>query len=455
MVFTSCHLGGVVAVDTYVTAAQAPPREPHAGLAGELGAVALPPGFPFLVDADSGEVIEPALLFLTRRHLSGVSGRGRSRWVRNTALAHAHDLNDWWKFLGAASLDWDTVGRADIQAYHTAMTAAISPSTHEPLSESSMRRRVGTVLAFYNWARGEGLFVIEFQDQLSSPRRYRIDSDPLAHTRSGLMSEAGSDLLPRGSDDHDEHVRPLTARHAMAVLNELGPDTLEQMPTVPARSRLAAELALNTGMRVGEVASLRAHQILALSSPESDSARAVVGLRLTLTKGLVPRTVYLPIWLLDSLMAYIKGERAEALREAAERGLNAGAQGLFVNGISAGVYVGRDVRRETLQHEFRSAVVKCGLTSRALKTNPENGEQYIRLMPRHSYHDLRHTFAVWTYLARRQGGDSEPWKYVQARLGHKNLATTLAIYLRVVGELEQTASDHMASYYRSLASTVD
>ncbi|MCB4824265.1 tyrosine-type recombinase/integrase [Roseicella aerolata] len=433
-------------MDTYVAAAvDLPPPGDGFEVAPEIRTAALPSGFPFLVDADTGQVVEAALLFLVQRHLE-VS----RRWVVNTALAHAHDLNDWWKYLGARGLAWDEVGRADLLDYKRAMEATISLATHGPLSLSSRRRRLGTVLAMYAWARRKKLFTGDFDDVELRHVRRSLDSDPLAHIGSRPEVVTVSDLMPRDNSGPDDKVRPLTGRDARLVMRELGPLPSENIPGVPCRDRLAGETALNTGARVDEIAKMPVHRVLALLPSDPDDARAVVPLRLTETKGMVPRTVLVPTWLLRELVAYIEGERKQALERARELGLPAGARTLFVNGIEARAHVGRPIRRATLQDAFRRAVVAAGLIVRVPKVNPENGELYLKAVPKHSFHDLRHTFAVWTYQARHMMGDPTPWKYVQARLGHKTVAITMAFYVRVVDELEATASDYMASFYREM-----
>ena len=55
---------------------------------------ALPKGFPFLIDDDTHEIVEPALLFLVDSYLTKTGF-----WNRNTTKRAAYDLLDWWRFL--------------------------------------------------------------------------------------------------------------------------------------------------------------------------------------------------------------------------------------------------------------------------------------------------------------------------------------------------------------------
>jgi integrase/recombinase XerC len=86
------------------------------------------------------------------------------------------------------------------------------------------------------------------------------------------------------------------------------------------------------------------------------------------------------------------------------------------------------------------------------KIDPDSGEAYGLKLAAHSFHDLRHTFACWLYHAERKSGNSEPWKVVQARLGHKYLSTTMDTYLRVVDEYRFEVNSNVYKFLRRLAS---
>jgi integrase len=72
------------------------------------------------------------------------------------------------------------------------------------------------------------------------------------------------------------------------------------------------------------------------------------------------------------------------------------------------------------------------------------------LVPRHRYHDLRHTYALWTYHALVEQGISEPWKIIQSLLGHAHLSTTLDTYLRVVNVEKARTADRAYEVMRSI-----
>ncbi|GAA0429874.1 hypothetical protein GCM10009094_38110 [Massilia aurea] len=81
---------------------------------------------------------------------------------------------------------------------------------------------------------------------------------------------------------------------------------------------------------------------------------------------------------------------------------------------------------------FRNACFELGLVDTVKKKDPMTNEVFLDKVPKHSIHDLRHSYAVLTYHAERLNGNPEPWKKIQAQLGHENLKTTIGTYLRYV-----------------------
>jgi integrase len=222
----------------------------------------------------------------------------------------------------------------------------------------------------------------------------------------------------------------------------------------PVRDRLVAVLQLATGMRIDEVLSLTKYQILDLRA-RSDDPYASVNLKIVKTKGLRPRNVLLPHWVLDVLHWYIDQERAEAVtarkRTRSESPRAAEVVALFVNGIHANSRdVGNAFRPASFMRAFARAVSVAGLVHRELHRDPVTGEDRMATVVDHTSQDLRHTFATETYRARKAMADAEPWKTLQALLGHKQLATTINIYLRSVKIDEAQITDSLGSFFREL-----
>ena len=85
---------------------------------------------------------------------------------------------------------------------------------------------------------------------------------------------------------------------------------------------------------------------------------------------------------------------------------------------------------------MKTLCTDAGLVEIVERLDPYTGKQYTTTRPKHSFHDLRHTYAVITYHLEKQNGNSEPWKKIQSILGHKNLSTTMDIYLDQVNAFD-------------------
>ncbi len=155
---------------------------------------ALPADFPFLVHEETGEIIEPVILWLLSVH----QPHGRRRWVQATATAQVHALKNFWLYLAAINAPWDCVDEVDLEKYRDGLDAMISSHTHEELSDSTKKARMTHVVAFYDWARGAGLYQgKEFSRR--KVRRFRpLDADPLA-TRGAARGTKRSQRFCRGA----------------------------------------------------------------------------------------------------------------------------------------------------------------------------------------------------------------------------------------------------------------
>jgi integrase len=213
-------------------------------------------------------------------------------------------------------------------------------------------------------------------------------------------------------------------------LPQLGPRMLERSEgdERPSRDRIIGDIGVFVGLRVDEVYSLSKYQFLALTPP----ADGPVGDQQVLVKGKGGKTrpVAFPNWLVLDIQAYISTERAKAVDDGGLTGRNDPAA-LLVSGSQAKA-PGRGLSRRRLQQIVELACIRAGLVQRRSWRDPETGESFVRETAKHCFHDLRHTYAVLTYWAEKAGGNSEPWKKIQAQLGHEHLKTTIDTYLSFV-----------------------
>jgi integrase len=415
---------------------------------------ALPKGFPFLIDDDTHGIVEPALLFLVDSYLTKIGF-----WNHNTTKRAAYDLLDWWRFLDHHGLSWELVDGRDLDAYRDSMIGQISLRTHEEYKTATIRARRTLVRRFYTWAEKRGWYKGALHEAPEVREVYRsADRDPLAHLHSGphrievdpgtppSRARPGEKVRPLIGGDPRNASFPLIAKHLGPLPSERGADDL-----TPSRDRLAAELSVSTGLRVDEVAKLTIFQILDL--PVDGDPERFTTMHVTKTKRQVERDVNVPNYLIPDLHAYIDGERSECIAVARRHWLKKKSdepRALFVNGLDAHQNAGKPVSADTLSGAFRRAVIKAGLTEWVTKTDPATGEVRQALVARHRYHDLRHTYALWTYQALVEQGMSEPWKVIQSLLGHAHLSTTLDTYLRVVNVEKARTADGAYEVMRSV-----
>jgi integrase len=385
----------------------------------------LPPNYSFLVESTAQAIIEPALMWLCHSFPPI-----RGQWRKATVSNAAYDLCDWWRFLDGLNRAWTDASEPDLCSYRDERMSLISARTHEHLNTETIRHRMLTVIAFYRWAQAAGhysgppLGQPDIRDRIQS-----LDSAPLAHLGSRRTSITYHSV-PRSIVSPDDHVRPMTTTQYRAITHELGPLPSEHDPR-PSRDRLAAEISIFAGPRVEEVSAISLTQVLSLPDNDADPD-SVVALNLTKTKGGRPRKILIPMHLVSELFQYAHNEREECLATGRRFGLRNSPEAFFLNGVDSRHNAGRPVHPQTISLNFHKAVLRAGLASPVRKHDPITGEAHSVLAANHSFHDLRHTFACLLYEAERYTGNPEPWKTVQARLGHRHLQTTLDTYLRVV-----------------------
>lgn len=438
-----------------------------------LSKFALPEGFPFLVvESDEGvEIQEHVLLYLYEKF---VKRKGRRSWKKNTAEACAYDLRDWFAFLevcedesgesGNVGKAWDAATEDDYIDYRDALQDAVSPHTRRYLSHSTIRRRQSTVENFYkeaqerNWYVGAFLKTLEFKKGRIRP----ADRDAMVHLRAGrdTTREVSSYAEEVGETGV---VHPLSTAEWRGVQRELGPLPSDPKENPhPSRDRLACELSLTTGIRVDEAASLTVRHILKLNTDylllsEEEREHGYLKLYITKTKRLKPRNVLVPRYLIPELVRYIDGERTAAVLAGKAYSTKHGKKykepdSLFVNRAYPLQHAGNALQPASLSHAFRQACKAAGVmkTVQEIHIVEDNrrGDTTVSVLRRaaaHSYHDLRHTFAVMKYFDEVGNGNPEPWVLIKELLGHSSVETTLDIYLKVV-TVEEKARAGKISY---------
>jgi integrase len=391
-----------------------------------------PSGF-HLVVTDNAVIVEPVFLWLWQKFRRNK----RSRVVGNTQKAYCEDLYEWLSYLEIVKRRWDLVSAADLELYVDRMVAATSPKTGRPYAPATIRRRMATILSFYKWAAAKGMLAHDIGD-VAVTETIRLaraqDTDAMAHLHSDPAEAEVSTLLPPAYEK--DQVDAFSPRDLKAVLHHLGPSHDAIDDPRPHRDRIIATLAVSTGMRIDEIASLTLPQFATL---RRDPAYDNYPLQLTKTKRLRPRTVIVPGSVYDDVAAYVDTERRAAVSHRRQ------TDALFVNHAHAPRAAGGRLTATSVSRSFHAAVVQAGLY-RSFK-DPEGRD---RVVANHTFHDLRHTFALVMYFELKRRGNPSPWMPLKNLLGHKHLSTTMNTYLRSVETLEATMTDMIDAYLRKL-----
>ncbi|WP_337271080.1 tyrosine-type recombinase/integrase [Oryzifoliimicrobium ureilyticus] len=370
------------------------------------GVDGIPAGFPILLDAQMS-ILEPAFSYLLE--LATIPGRSHALETLRTYSEHLHD---WFDSLEQSGLDWRFTDEGAIAAYRNRMLSAPSPHTGRPYARSTVNYRVRTICRFYSWAHRRGL----------------IDAIPFDYVEVSVRSGRRQGMLA-----HLDH-RPLTVMANILTISEVErlprPLRVDQLQCLfrhlASPYDLIAEWALATGMRRKELCGLQLHQVPSVAHLDIDET-PLIGVPLTVTKGDRPRTVYLPLRLIDRTHWYAGEQRAVLVkRRRSEPGYRP-PTALFLNSN------GDPVSRARFSAAFGAAFEAAGLTG--------------------SGHWLRHTFAM-TMLVRLQKQavtkpDLNPLKIVQVLLGHASIQST-AIYLRCVELNADALAESLAYLYGEL-----
>jgi len=347
------------------------------------------PGVPMLLDSDM-RLIEPACAWLM--HIALVRGRTRSAQTWRT---YGEALYDWWQTLEANSWVWDRISYHEVAAYRDRMLTGCSDHTGRPYARATINGRLRIVALFYRWCTARGLIdAAPFTTQDVSVARSR-PAPFLAHVDASGGVRSANELVLR---EVASLPRPLAPEVLHRIIGRLG-----------TRDRLIVEWAALTGMRRMEIAGL-AKAALPLTGAVEFAMAPMMPVRLDVTKGGRVRQVYPPLPLVDRTHAYLREERAAAMRRAGRRWTIYREPGaLFLTSW------GEPMTPRRVGAMFAAASRGAGVEA--------------------TFHALRHTFAgAMLRLLQQQARsnpDMNPLLILQAILGHADLATT-AVYLRMV-----------------------
>ena len=362
---------------------------------------------------DQVALFEEPTIFLGEKLVA--VGRSPSK---HTWAAAGYDLLTWLQWCQLKGIDWRDATDANRQQFADDYAAADSGDT-------TINRKLTMVRRFYDFCRDEGWYHRDIGSAMEQRQvgNRPIDEDALAHTRAPAAVAEKDPLLRKVG--RNDVVRPLQLAQLRKLLKHLGHAPQDKDDRRSVRDVRMVELALFGGARLGDVVGLTTLKFLSITvEPHQmleEFSLIVIG------KGRVTRQVAVPGWLVVAVQKYIDGERAESERQGKKRGAKP-ITALFL-GHPGSKSAGKPITRSAVQKMFELACRQCGIVEKVQVADPETGKTHIKTKAAHSFHDLRHNCAVLTYHAQKAIGNTEPWKIVQIKLGHKSLKVTMDIYL--------------------------
>jgi site-specific recombinase XerD len=177
--------------------------------------------------------------------------------------AYAHDLKDWFSFLGVRGLDWREVRLEDVGGFVAWLRlpplarsgkVAVLPSVEHHCGEATVNRKLSAVSAFYQHAARHGIDLGELLMTWQPAGRRGTAWKPFLHHISKSTPQARRTIQLRAPR---KHPRVLTTDEVQAIL-----DACTRL-----RDRFLFATLYDTGMRIGEALGLR-HEDLAAAERE-------------------------------------------------------------------------------------------------------------------------------------------------------------------------------------------
>lgn len=387
-----------------------------------------------------------------------------------TFASIANQLVDFQRFLEDEQLDCLKFHKLKPQnAIFKYRTRLIEQANAGLISASSARGRINAVVNFYRFIVTEDLvdhqrYGLPFQDvykyiavdnEFGVRRKMAIKSHDLAiHVPAKAHN---SEAIKDGGE-----LSPLTVEEQAIILKALKKSSREY--------QLMFYLALFTGARLQTICTLR---IKFLFNRESDShgfIRLPVGAGTGIdTKFQKPMTLLIPKWLAQDLKIYINSEQARQRRQKSNYG-DLEENYVFLTKLGTPFYTSKAEQQELTEKIKASESFGTGLKL----YEGEGVRSYLKgvLLPEirlidpqfqsFKFHDLRASFGVnllESQLKHLPEGHSAmiAIEYVQARMGHRNIDTTLQ-YLNYKSRLEWRSKiqhDYESSLMKYVMSSVN
>ena len=397
--------------------------------------------FPIIVQGD-GQPSEIFNLYLMKKLQQTI------QYDFKTFASIANQLIDFQRFLEDEKLDCLKFNKLkQLNAIFKYRTRLIDQVNAGLIGASSARGRINAVVNFYRFLVIEDLvdhqrYGIPFQDVY---KYIAVDNEFGARRKMAIKSH-----------DLAIHV-PAKAHNSEAIVDggELSPLTVEEQTVVlkalqqsSREYQLMFYLALFTGARLQTICTLRIENLFNRESDSHGFIRLPVGAGTGVdTKFQKPMTLLIPNWLAQDLKIYINSEQARQRRQKSNYG-DSDENYVFLTKLGTPFYTSK-----AEQQKLTEKIKTSDLFGTKLKLyEGEAVRSYLKvvLLPEirlidpqfqhFKFHDLRASFGMNLLESQLQHlpeghNHMTAVEYVQARMGHRNISTTLQ-YLNYKSRLE-------------------
>jgi integrase len=388
-----------------------------------------------ILSARTGEIHAEATSFLSERYCRSGSSKSPETW--RTVGYH---LASWLDYTSAAKIEWRAADEEDLIEFTQTLANTVSRQTGTLYCRSTIENKESVIRAFYDYLRSTKQYAGDILNSTGS--KGRSSRGAYVHTGRGRAR-----LATRGSRASSSgRIRPFYPAELQRALAEAGPRASEVVAkasdleksgllsaSTACRNRLLFDLGWAVGLRVHEIHGLNRYQFLELIVDEEAMASSqiiYVAGKGSLGSGKKVRAVAVPNWLIADAQAYI-----EHLLPAAPAGRHTA---LFLSSQESN-RPGRPISVRRLQQIVEETCCAANILRETEIIDLATHARSTVLVAAHSVHDLRHTYAVYTYLVESHKGNAEPWKKISSQLGHTLIDTTIKTYLKfidILGPLE-------------------
>lgn len=365
-----------------------------------------------------------------------------------TFASIANQLVDFQRFLEDEQLDCLKFHKLkQSNAIFKYRTRLIEQANVGLIEASSARGRINAVVNFYRFLVTEDLidhqrYGLPFQDVY---KYIAVDNEFGARRKMAIKSHDLAIHVPAKAQNSEAIVdggelSPLSVESQTVILKALQKSSREY--------QLMFYLALFTGARLQTICTLRIKNLIVCELDSHGFIRLPVGAGTGVdTKFQKPMTLLIPNWLAQDLKIYINSEQARLRRQKSNYG-DSDENYVFLTKLGTPFYTSKAEQQE-LTEEIKAS---DSFSSKLKLYEGEAIRSYLKVVllpeirlidpqfPSFKFHDLRASFGMnllESQLQHLPDGHSAMTavEYVQARMGHTNISTTLQ-YLNYKSRLE-------------------